>query len=392
MIGGLLMALPWIGFVAYLAFRVREPPELPAGSVGAGAPSVSVIVPARNEAREIVGCLDSLAASRYPDFEIVVVDDRSGDGTAALARTVPPGNARRIRVVDGRPLPEGWFGKPWACWQGYREARGELLLFTDADTRHAPDLLARAAAFVEERVASGGEPVGGVSVLGRQILETFWERVVMPHVLLLLVLRFPDLREEPGPKRWREAIASGQHILVRREAYEAVGGHEAVRGEVVEDLRIAQELARSGTPLAVRLAEASMATRMYRSLGEMVEGWSKNLFTGMRQSVPPGGRPWVVPGILAFLGGLWLLPPVVVAAAAGSVLSTGWGGGALTAVAVSVAGWARASARFGIPRRYALLYPLGAAVAGAIILRSWVRGSRIEWKGREYGDGNSLAG
>lgn len=139
----LLLALPWVAFAALAVARLRGLPDaLPEDvTLPADPPPVSVVVPARNEAANIVCCLESLAASRYPTFEIIVVDDRSEDGTRELTRSVTPGGARRIAVLDGEPLPEGWLGKPWACWQGARVATGEVLLFTDADTLHGPDLL-----------------------------------------------------------------------------------------------------------------------------------------------------------------------------------------------------------------------------------------------------------
>ena len=142
----LLFTLPWLGVLAFLLFGTRVPRELPGADAraAADAPFVSVIVPARNEALNIEACVGSLTASRYPAFEVIVVDDESEDGTGRLARSLSPGNARRLHVIDGEELPPGWLGKPWACRQGAAAAAGELLLFTDADTVHGPELLGRA--------------------------------------------------------------------------------------------------------------------------------------------------------------------------------------------------------------------------------------------------------
>jgi chlorobactene glucosyltransferase len=272
----LLLALPWLllllGFVAV----VRLPRELPTGQAEGGrlpgsTPLVSVVIPARNEAHNIVRVLESVAASRYPDFELIVVDDQSTDGTGELARRVPAGRARRVQVVEGEALPEGWLGKPWSCAQGARIAAGDLLLFTDADTVHSPHLLARAVAGLEEDRADA------LTLMGRQIMETFWERLIQPSMFLMMVTRFRDAREPLPPRRWRDAIANGQYLMFRRNVYDALGGHEAVRGEVVEDLRLAQILIQSGARLSLRSAERAFATRMYRDLGELVRGWSKNL-------------------------------------------------------------------------------------------------------------------
>jgi len=378
----LILTLPWLVLMTLFLVRIRLPRVLPPPQAmnarGDGAPLVSVVVPARDEAHNIVRLLDTLTASTYPRFEVVVVDDQSADGTAALARGAGPGRAERLEVVDGAPLPAGWLGKPWACWQGALGARGELLLFTDADTRHGQDLLSRAVAGLEEDRAHV------VTVAGRQLMESFWERVVQPQVFWMLLSRFGESHRPLEPRQWRNAIASGQFILFRRETYDALGGHEAVRDEVVEDLRLAQLLVRGGHRLSVRLAEDDLATRMYRSLGEIVSGWSKNILVGGLQSVPPWMRPFLAPASVLAMTALWPLPPFMLLAA---LLGAGGGGILLWAsatVILSLAFWMGVSARMGVPAPYGLLYPLGAAVVVFIQLRAWARGSRVEWKGREY--------
>ena len=182
----LLLALPWVGVLAFILFVARLPRELPPpGRSGAAKPLVSVIVPARNEAANIETCLRSLAASTYPAFEVIVVDDRSEDGTAQIVRSLGAGNALRLRLVEGAELPAGWLGKPWACRQGAAAAEGGLLLFTDADTRHGPDLLARAVAGLHE------EEADLMTLVGKQLMESFWERLVQPQIFMLMVFRFP---------------------------------------------------------------------------------------------------------------------------------------------------------------------------------------------------------
>lgn len=381
----LLLTLPWIIVGTVMAFGIRFPRPLPGQGQGASStpPPVSIIVPARNEEHNIGRCVASLAAQDYPDFEILVVDDRSTDRTVEVVQGVPGGNARSIRVIQGEPLPPGWFGKPWACHQGAQAASGRVLLFTDADTVHSPGLLARCIA------AMGEDRAGGLSLVGRQIMETFWERVVQPHVFALIGMRFPRLHIPIEPDRWREAVANGQYILVERQAYDGVGGHSAVKGEVVEDIRLAQELARSGVRLTVRGAEDVFATRMYRNLGELVEGWTKNMATGARQVVPGGLSVLVIPGLLLYLLGLWVVPSLVLlgalALAPGSPGLLLWAG---IATGCGLAIWVAGTRQMGAPALYGVFFPLGAGTTAFILVRSWLRGAgRIEWKGRRYVSG-----
>lgn len=381
--GTLLALLPWIGFGVLAALRLREPLTLGDSGPPSPAPFVSVVIPARDEAQNIGACVRSLAASSYPGFEIIVVDDRSEDDTGAIVQALAAGNATDIRLVQGQALPEGWFGKPWACWQGAEIAKGELILFTDADTVHGPALLLHA---VGDLFRSGAS---ALSLVGDQTMETFWERVVQPQMFFLIALRYPNPRRLyrtplKGKERWPDAIANGQYILFKKTAYAVVGGHRAVREEVVEDLRLAQHLVREGQGLLLRDARGRFSTRMYRSLRELVEGWSKNVWIGSRQSVRgPGGALLLPSGILALLV-LWVLPPVVLAATLG-----GWIGGAVlpwaaAATGVGVSFWSVGSARFGAPWYYGFAAPIGAFATCFILARSLIRGRRIEWKGRRY--------
>ena len=369
---------PWIALAVYLLIKVRFPRALPTVPAGGVAPFVSVIVPARNEERSIRSCVESICASDYPNFELIVVDDRSDDATLELARAIPANHATRLVAVEGRPLPEAWMGKPWACAQGARVARGSLLLFTDADTVHAPELLGRAVAGMAE------EDADALTLLGRQLMETFWERLVQTHMMAALSFRFPNPGKPLPPERWRNAIANGQFILFDRGAYDEIGGHAAVKGEIVEDQQLAQILCRSGKRLAVREAEAVLATRMYRSLNELIEGWSKNLALAARSTAPPRIAPIVLPaGILVGVL-IWIVPPVVLLISLAGVGPVGWGLWSAWITGLSALMWSLTSRRLGAPLWTGLFYPLAAVVVNYIFLRSWIRGGHVEWKGREY--------
>ena len=370
---------PWIALAFYLLIKVRLPRPLP--EVGANertCPLVSVIVPARNEERSIRSCVGSICASDYPEFEVVVVDDRSDDATLDLARAIPPNCARRVVAVEGQELPDGWMGKPWACAQGARVAQGDLLLFTDADTVHAPELLGRAVAGLAE------DEGDALTLIGRQIMDTFWERLVQTHMMAAFVFRFPNPGKPRPPERWRDAIANGQFILFARRAYEEIGGHEAVKGEVVEDQRLAQILCRSGKRLTVRGGEAVFATRMYRSLGELIEGWSKNLSLATREAVPRWAGPIALPAAIVVGVAIWIVPPVVLILSLAGEGPGVWRVWSTSITGFSVLAWSLAAWRLRAPLWTGLFYPLAAGVVNYIFLRSWIRGGHVEWKGREY--------
>ena len=377
-----VLALPWLAVLGCLLLVVRKPSELPGvlapPAAHVDAPLVSVIVPARNEAENIEACVVSLTAARYPAFEVIVVDDASEDGTGDLARALDAGRARRLDVVSAPPLPEAWLGKPWACWQGYAAARGELLLFTDADTRHAPDLLERAVTGLQQ------ERADLMTVVGRQLMETLWERLVQPQIFMLMFFRFPRFERTAKSPRWRDAIANGQFMLFRREAYERIGGHEAVRTEVVEDLVLAQRVKRAGLRLRIRGAETGLSTRMYRSLRQLVDGWSKNIVAGGLRTLPGWLAPVVPPVSLLTGVVLWLAPPAALVAAlagVGGAPLLHWSG---LVYGVSAVTWSLFTAWMGAPASYGFLYPLGALVGAYIFVRSWLGGRRVAWKGRRY--------
>ena len=369
-----LLALPWIAvlLVVLRRYATRGPllrgyPPRPAG------PMLSVIIPARNEALNIEPCVRSVLAAAYTPFEVIVVDDRSTDGTAQLVeRLAAAAPANRLRLVRGADLPDGWFGKPWALVQGYREATGDLLLFADADTRHEPELIPRAVAALRR------ERVDLVSMIPRQEMGTFWERLVQPHVFFALQSRIGDLRLVNRTRTVWNAIANGQFILTNRVAYEALGTHAAVKDAIAEDVLLAQAYARGGRDIFLVHATEFMTTRMYRTLGEIVAGWSKNLALGAPLMAPPVG---IIRSLLPYLMWLpvlaWIGPPL-------AWLAWRWDF-ALIAMAASLLTWMEIYRREQAPLAYALLYPVGASMVAYIMLRSaWRGGRKVEWRGRVY--------
>ena len=375
-----LDVLPWLVGPPLVWWRARDRTTLdsyPAEAVP-NAPRVSVVVPARDEARNIGRCVCSVLATTYPDLELLVVDDHSADGTAELARAAAAGDPR-LRVLATPPLPEGWMGKQWACHTGAAAATGAILCFADADTAHTPDLLPRTVNAVRARGAAL------LSVAGHQELGSFWERVVQPQVFAVIAGRYGGGDRVSRARRPVDKIANGQCLLMTREAYAAVGGHAAVRGVVVEDLALAQRTAAFGLPVHLVLGERQLSTRMYTSLAELVRGWRKNVFAGGREAMPLGAAGQLLFPLLLVLPALVQLGPVAVLLAGlfAPLPERALLGGAI-ATGATLLFWAAGYRRAGLSPLWALLFPVGAAAYLAIALQAIARGRRVEWRGREY--------
>jgi chlorobactene glucosyltransferase len=371
----LLLAAPWIAVLWIVVRRyASRGPQLHGYAPRPNGPALSVIIPARNEAPNIERCVRSVLAAAYAPLEIIVVDDRSSDDTAGIVERLAamPEAGGRVRLVRGVDLPPGWFGKQWALVQGYQVATGDLVLFADADTKHEPDLIPRAV------TALRTEHVDLVSVIPRQEMETFWERLVQPHVFFALQARVGDLRHINRTRTVWNAIANGQFILTTRVAYDAVGTHAAVRDSVADDVMLAQACVRGGRDIFLVHAMEYMATRMYRSLSEIIGGWSKNLALGAPLMAPPIA---IVRRLIPYLMWLpvfaWIGPPL-------AWLVWRWDF-TVIAMAASLGTWLEIYRREQAPLWYALLYPVGAGMVAYIMLRSaWRGGRRVEWRGRLY--------
>lgn len=348
--------------------RVPVVAELP------DAPPLSVIVPARDEERTIERCVRSLLAQTLADYEVIVVDDRSADATPAILARLAAEDPR-LRVLSGAPLPDGWVGKPWALEQGARAARGAWLLFTDADSWHAPAACASALAFARAHGADA------LSIATYQELGSWGERAVLPTILGMVLVASGSLAQLNDPRDTRHALANGQFILVSRLAYEALGGHAALRGEIVEDVAFARRLKRDGRfRLLLAGGEDLVRVRMYRSLRGVWDGFTKNVYAGAN------GDLRALLGGTAFVAALSVLPAGLAldALARKRPLRAAE---ALLCVALGSAVEAYGLRDTRLPRRLALWAPVGYAVLGGIALNSTWRvlsGRGVEWRGRRY--------
>ncbi len=238
---------------------------------------ISILIPARNEAAVIGDTVRRMLAQTYPHFELIVLDDHSTDGTADLARAAAGGDAR-LRVIAGETLPAGWGGKNWACHQLAQAAQGDWLLFTDADTIWAPDALAALAAEAERSRADL------LTVWPTQITVTWPERLVVPLMALVVIGYLPVFMVHYTP--WSPfAAANGQCLFFRRTAYQAIGGHAALRGEVLEDVKFARRI--KAARLRLRMADGNrlVACRMYSDWPSVRDGYAKNILSGYGGSI-----------------------------------------------------------------------------------------------------------
>ena len=345
--------------------------------------TLSVIVPARNEEDCVGDCLRSLVAQEEDgwrlnaEWEILVVDDGSTDRTREIAWSFAG-----MTVLDPPRLEKGWTGKNNACWAGAQQARGKWLLFTDADTVHEPGHL-RLAIIEAERHAAGM-----LSYSPRQLVRGLAQRALMPLV-------FSDLATTYSPAKvndpaHRVAAANGQFLLVRRDVYERIGGHSAVKGAVLEDVELATLVKRRKLGLRFRNAPEAVSARMYRSFGGMVEGWTKNLALLFGNAPMLAGMRLLELGVLAGVPLLaWLLWWL---RTSGRVLNTGVLGTPLATAALGLV-WLRALwglygrvMKSGFPFRDWVLAPLGIPLYAVLLCRSWFRVTvlkQVVWKGRE---------
>lgn len=328
-------------------------------------PRLSIIIPARDEEQNLPTLLDSLAAQDPPPDEIIVVDDDSSDNTAAVARE------RGATVLPSRPLPDGWRGKTWACSQGAEKATGDVLLFVDADTFFEPGGLRRIADTFQERP-------GVLSIGAYHRVRRPYENLSAYFNLLMTAgtgafTAFSRGRSPDG--------LFGPFLMVRRDLYEAVDGHERVRGRVLENYHLAREFRKLDAPMRCYGGKGSFSMRMYpHGLGDLINGWSKAFASGAAETprwILLLTVAWITGALGTLFYGLWaVLDP--------HPLDLALAGGLYLLFAVQLAVVLRRLGSFSLLA--ALLYPVPLFFYLVVFTRSsvFLRRKKVSWKGRDF--------
>lgn len=368
----------WLLYRTLRQFRLYETFEPAGASAVTHDPPIAVIVPLRNEAHNVLACLQSLIEQDYPreQLEIVAVDDNSNDQTAAIVRAIAARD-HRVRLLQIGALPAGWTGKPHACWIGALDTEAEWLCFVDADTVSEPALLRSAVFALRER------NLDLLSFSPLQELTHFLDRLVMPLGFLAVAASMDCA--EVNDSGSSEVRVNGQFIMMRTHDYFAVGGHASVRGHICEDAALARLMKASGLRVGLLGGESLIRTRMYRTAHDLWEGFSKNIaetFGGSARTSIVAISVLVI-GWATPLLPIWTLDaavrgphPLAIAAAAGAWLA------AATVVSVQLA----LLHHFRVPLWYGFLFPASCSVGALVALNGVLRGvrGRVYWKGRAY--------
>lgn len=324
--------------------------------------SASILIPARDEADNLRLNLPAMLAQDPPPLEVLVLDDGSTDGTAAVVESFADALPTRVRAIQGAPLPAGWGGKNWACHQLAEEAHGDLLIFCDADVRPAEDAVGRTVGAMERSGA------GVLTALPRHRVDSWVVAATVPMVAWLPAVALLPLPLVPRVRAPSVGMGNGQWLAFTRAAYDACGGHSAVRAEVLEDVALARRAKEAGVRLLVAAAPRTLEVRMYRDWREMRAGFGKNLYA------LSGGSA---------LGFALTLAVFLLAAAVPLLAPMAGAGWAYAAPAMLLFVRACGAMLLGQGVATVLLHPIGVVFALAIAVESALRAGRgVEWKGR----------
>lgn len=363
-------AVPLAMMLAVTLANALSGPRLDRGPEPSTRPLVSVLVPARNEQDSLPDCLAGLKAQDWDDLEILVLDDGSTDGTRAVIEAAAKSDSR-VRFIEGAPLPAGWLGKPWACQQLAEAAKGDILLFTDADNRHAPDAVRRTVGWM------GEHRLDVLSAFPQQITRGWADGLIVPTVDLLVYSLLPlwlTLRSSHPAL----AAANGQWLAMRWEAYNRTGGHAAHPADIVEDMALMRRAKHLRMRVLTVAGTGVVFGRMYGSPREVWHGFRKNLF-----GIAGGSRALLAVQLTLLLAATWL--PYGLAKAAWFLPGLGrWRGPTLALVFANVLLRGVLHRRYNHPRALMLFHPLAMMLLAAIAVASpsAVQDGSLQWKGR----------
>jgi chlorobactene glucosyltransferase len=350
--------------------------ELPAP-----APLISILVPARNEEANICVCLESLRQQDYPNFEILVLDDSSTDGTADIVARIASEDSR-VRLLRGKPLSPGWAGKTFACHQLAQEARGSWLLFTDADTVHAPAMLRRVlgVALISRAALISGFPY--------QRTTSIWQKTAMPILFYFMLLCWMPFWWLQRSRCRMPSVAIGQFLFFSAEEYRSIGGHEAVKSRIVEDVWLGIEVSRHKYRQLTLDLSSLVSCQMYREFGSMWDGITRWLYTvASLSAVSLVGMIAVV--LLLFLAPfVWLVYGLLLAQPAFA-----WEVLVMLQVAIVFLARFLAGRRFSQSKTSIILHPIGVAFLLLVSFYAsyqYLTGAGVKWKGRVYDSGSQI--
>jgi glycosyltransferase involved in cell wall biosynthesis len=350
-------------------------------------PSVSIIIPSRNESKRITPCIESMKAQTYPNLEIIIVDD-SNDNTIQVINNIVKDD-KRFRIIKEDKLNNGWVGKPHAMQQGSNEAKGEWLLFIDADTSHDPSIVTSTVKFAIKN------KLDMLSILSKLVCKSFWEKIIQPIPTGLLVFISPLAKvNDPNSKN---AFALGPFILIKHMVFNKVGGYKKIKGKIADDVEIAKLLKESGFKIGLAKAYNLMRLRMYERFNDIWEGWSKNIFLGLVQKREIKSKAIQISILLI---GLFVVFDMIVLPFFGIILSL------VVLLLLKISFWwvililscilfiISTSFQSIVHKKYSIgnpiyspLYFIGGIITMGIFLNSALKtlsGKGVKWKGRTY--------
>ncbi len=355
-----------------VTFRTYPPLRPPDEWTGKTFPFVSILIPARNEEVNIAACLDSLLELDYPNYEIIAVDDRSGDGTLSILESYQKKDPR-VRALHLDKSSEGWSGKNYALHRGVELARGEWFLFTDADTFHYPESLRIGLGHALEN------RVGFLTLLSRLDCRTFFEKLIQPIAGGLMVLWYP--LEKLNDPRSSLGFANGQYILMDRGTYETLGGHGSVKEKLLEDVALAERAKEMGVPFKISIGVNALQTRMYRGFKNSWNGW-KRIFLHLAER-----NPFEITLTTIGFFGLGVLPALLVILGSSGDFHPLFLPLSLAGLGLSIGVRWTLNHLSRVPRWPALIYPLGSLLVFGIlveVLFESLVNKKTHWRGQHY--------